>query len=352
MSTDSMRRPGRGMIRRAAGFLIAVACLYLAFRGVNHLELTTVLRNASPTLIVAAGMLLLLMGAIKCTKLGVLLRGVRVLRYRVLFAAEMISILVDIVFPFRLQELVKAYVVGRGAGIRPSFVFGAEMVEKCVEFLCLLGVLFTLSVCHPLPLWLTVWIRAGAAAAVAAAVFLSAVLIYPDLNERTLGWLGRLSIPGARRLRELLGSMLRGIREAAIRPMVLLRVLAITLVEWLCLAATLWVAARAAGVALSAPALLGVLAANMIAFAVPTSTSGSVGIYELAGTATLVLVFGLSHEYALAAVLALHFVMVVFGVVGGLVGLRMTHLTLAQVWREADTATRGDPGHEQTGGVS
>lgn len=330
-------------VHRTIGLLFGAICLYLAFRGVDHAELGRVLKTASIPVLAGAGCLSLLMSAIKCTKLGILLRAVHKLRYRVLFAAEMISIIVDISFPFRLQELVRAYMIGRGERIPASFVLGAEMVEKCMEFLCLLGVLFALSMCRPLPAWLTAWIGLAAAIAVLIGGFLAMIVARPELNEWATKRVGRIRIPGITRLCRLLDNMLKGIREAAVRPVSMLWVLLVTLIEWCVLAATLWVAARAVGVTLNAPQLLGVIAFNMIAFAVPTSTSGSVGIYELAGTATLVLIFGFAHEQALAVTLALHIVMVGFGALGGLVGLQMAHVTLGQVRREADS-TRHESG--------
>jgi len=322
--------------RRIIGLLFGAICLYLAFRGVDRAELGRVLKTASIPMLAGAGILSILMSAVKCTKLGILLRAVRTLHYKVLFAAEMISIIVDISFPLRLQELVRAYIIGRGERIPASFVLGAEMVEKCMEFLCLLGILFALSVCHPLPAWLTLWIRAGAAAAVLMGGFLALIVARPNLNDWAVNWIERIRIPGISRLCRVLDNVLRGIREAAVRPASMLWVLLVTLIEWGVLAAALWVAARAVGVALSAPQLLGVIAFNMVAFAVPASTSGSVGIYELAGTATLVLIFGFAREQALAVTLALHIVMVGFGALGGMVGLHMAHLSLSQVRREAE----------------
>ena len=50
----------------------------------------------------------------------------------------------------------------------------------------------------------------------------------------------------------------------------------------------------------------GVLVANFVAFAVPTSTGGSVGIYELAGKSALTLFFGWGAERALTIVVLFH----------------------------------------------
>lgn len=329
--------------RRSLGLLFGALCLYLAFRGVDRSALLRAIGSASIPLLLAAGACSILTSAVKCVKLGILLRAVRKLRYRVLFAAETISILVDIAFPLRLQELVRAYIIGRGERMAVVFVLGAEAIEKCVELPCLLGILFALSIVHPLPAGPILWIRLGAAGAVALGAFLAVIVTRPDRIDRAVGRIRPIRFPGAARLCRALDQLLDGIRAAAIRPAALLQVLLVTLVEWSLLAATLWTAARAVGVSLTAPQLLGVIAFNMIAFAVPASTAGSVGIYELAGTATLVLVFGFSREQALAVTLALHVVMVGFGALGGLAGLHIAHLTLGEVSRLLPRGNRVPP---------
>jgi uncharacterized membrane protein YbhN (UPF0104 family) len=150
-------------------------------------------------------------------------------------------------------------------------------------------------------------------------------------------------VPFMRRIHTVFSNILGGVREAAVRPGTLGKVLIITLIEWGFLAAAMLVGAAAIGLALPLPQLLGVLIANFIAFAVPTSSSGSVGIYELAGTATLVLLFDMPRETALGLVLVLHFVMTVSGVAGGLAGLHLAHVSLAEI----RDRTRAEPGGAQ-----
>ena len=75
--------------------------------------------------------------------------------------------------------------------------------------------------------------------------------------------------------------------------------------------------------------------------AVPASSAGSVGIYEFAGKTTLVVVFGMAAEPALALVIVFHVVMVGFGALFGVVGLLLARLSLGEI-RARGGAGRGD----------
>jgi len=319
------------LLKIVCTLLVTAASIWLAIRQVDLQQVWNILAAASPGLILLAGLLSLVMNAVKCNKLGVLLSHLCKLRWRSLFAAEMISVMVDIIFPFRLVELVRAYIVGRKEGIPASLVLGAEVVEKGVEILYLLVMMFLLSLIHPLPWWLVSTGWGGLGAAVLGISLLALLVVRPRSLERPVSWLGELSLLGAAGLSRVMKHLLEGMLAAAVRPSSLALVLLLTLVEWGLLAATLWVAALALTVRLTVGELLGVLVTNFVAFAVPISTTGSVGIYEFVGLTTLVQLFAMPPEQALGLVLVFHFVMTVFGLVGGVMGLVLARVSLSRI---------------------
>ena len=315
-----------------ASIAVALGCLYLAGRDVSPDKLLEVLSGASLPLVLLAGALSLAMNAVKCTKLKVLLSNTEHrVRYSTLFAGEMIAVLIDVAFPFRLTELVKAYVVGRREGIRPSLVLGVEVVEKGVEVLFLLAVLFGLWLARPVPSWVATCMHVGLVAVGLAGVVLALVIKKPAPLERLLEWLGGARFPGAGRISESLRLMLSGMRLAGMRPIALFWIACITAVEWAFLAATFWTTARAVGLSLPVDGVLGVLVATFLAFAVPTSSAGSVGIFELAGKTTLVLLLGMDPGRALGLVILYHGVMVGFGALGGVIGLLWARMSLSEI---------------------
>ena len=313
---------------------VAVMCLILAFWGVDLKRVVEIVAGASPLLVALACLSTLLMNMVKCLKLGLLLAPHRRVGYGTLLTAELVSVLVDVVFPLRLLEIVKAFIVGRREGIRPSLVLGAEVVEKTVEVLFLTSVALTIWILVPTPAWadLFIWISS-----VIIAVALGALLLFsirPEVLERPVRWVSTLSLPGAVRVADMLSGLTRGLSLAKGRPGTLGLVVLVTLVEWCFLAAALWLCARAINIPLGTEQLLGLLVANFIAFAVPTSTGGSVGIYELTGKWALVTIFGMDPTQALVLVLLFHGVMVGFGALNGAVALALSRFTFGGV-REA-----------------
>ena len=57
------------------------------------------------------------------------------------------------------------------------------------------------------------------------------------------------------------------------------------------LASALWLSAASIGVHLGGWEVVGLLTANFVAFAVPSSSSGSVGIYEFTGKTMMMMLF-------------------------------------------------------------
>ena len=328
-----MERPKAfsGILRLALSLAVAGLCLWIAAWDVDLTRLGQVITEANIWLVLLAGLLSLAMNAVKCVKLKVLLARAHRIRYSTLFSGEMISVLVDVAFPFRLQELVKAYVVGKREGIRPAFVLGVEVVEKLVEVLFLVTAICVLWLTRPIPSWVAMVLWVGVALVVVAAVMLGLALGRPRALQRLVDALSRMSLPGAGRVAEALERMIEGMQQADTRPVALAKVVLITAVEWCFLAAVFWTTAAAAGVHIPVSGILGVLVATFLAFAAPTSSAGSVGIFELAGKATLVLLLSMEPEQALGLVILYHAVMVGFGVLGGVIGLLWAGMSLGEI---------------------
>lgn len=324
--------------------VIAGACLWLALRDVDLRAFGEVLAGASPLLILAAGILSVAVSAIHCTKIRVLMSGVHRLRYRTVFSAELVAILVDTIFPLRLQELTKSYVIGKGEGLRPSKIMGVLVVEKAVEVPLLLALMFSLGLSHDLPSWAqsTIWV--GLAGTGLVVLMLLLAVTRPGVIRRPIRWLGEKRMPGARAAGGVLEQMLEGMRLGATRPSALVLIVLITVVEWSVLGASLWLAAAALGVHLGGWETLGLLVTNFVAFAMPAKTSGAVGIYELAGKTLMMMLFGMAAEQALALVMMAHAVMLVFGTLGGLAGLVMAQVSMAEMRDRLRQAAREDSG--------
>jgi uncharacterized protein (TIRG00374 family) len=337
METQNVKpRPGnRRHLQLVLSLLLAAACVWLAFRGVDIGQLLDILAGTSWWLAATAVIALIGMNVVKSAKLGILLRRCRFASLRNIFAAQMVGVLADTIIPFRVQELVKTYVTGKAEGIPVSRVLGAEIITKAIEVLVLCSALVLLAGLHELPGNSAFWIRLLWLGVLGGNVFLFLVSIRTEIGA---WFVRRFSAARSRMLRAVggqLGHLFSGLRSAAVRPAAVAAVAALTLLEWVSLAAAARITAEAAGISISFPALLGLLTANFIAFALPARSSGAVGVYEAAGTAMLTLVFGMAKAPALALVLLFHFVMLASSVLGGVWGLWLAGLR----WSEIRTGT-------------
>ncbi len=302
---------------------IGVAGMVLAFRGVDRARLLDVLARTSPAFLALAASASVLSIAIRCMKLGALLRPVEAISYRILLSAELVSVLVDTLLPVRTNYLVRAYMIGRRTRVPAAFVLGAEVVEKIAEVLLLTAGLIALGFVVRFPPWAAAPVRLFIAAAGAALVLLVMLVRWPGLGRRPAEWLLGMRAPWWQRIGHWIARLLDGITRTAVRPAALVALLLLTTAEWAALTACFRAAAQAIGVPLTGLQAVGLLAANHLAFAIPASTSGAVGVYEVTVSTALVLMFGMPREEALSLALVAHAILVSVALAGGLVGLRL-----------------------------
>ncbi len=331
MGTPGPPKPRGRALQYLLSLVIAAACLWLALRDVDLAAIGAVISSASPLLVLLSGILSVLVTAIHSNKIRVLMARTHRLKYRTVFAADLVGILVDIIFPLRLQELAKSYVIFRGEGVRPSKVIGVLVVEKAVEVPLLMAMMLSLGLYHELPAWAHATVQVGLAGTALVVVMLLFTVARPDAIRRPIRWLGEKRLPGAGAASGILEQVLEGMRLGAARPLSLVWVLLITVVEWSVMAASLWAAAGALGLHLGGWEILGLLVTNFVAFAMPAKSSGAVGIYELAGKTLMVQLFGMDAVQALAVVLLAHAIMLVFGALSGLAGLVMAQVSIAEM---------------------
>ena len=320
------KTPAGRWLRLALTIAITAACLWAALRGVSVARLQEVLERLSIPLFVAVGFGTVVVNTFKCVKLGVLLKPVARINFRTLFGAETVSILTDVLFPFRLLELVKGLVIGRSTRLPVALVMGAQVVEKAMEFVVLLSLSVAAAFLAPLPAWLEParWFGIAILIGLGLSILLFRRHLHGDQSTS-----GGRSVLGV--LRRLLAQLSDGMRAASVSPRALGTVLLLTIVEWSLFGVLVWLAGQALEIPLDLTAVISFLVANALAFAFPASSAGSVGIYELVGVETLALVTAVPRAEAFALALSIHVLLVVFGALSGVIGLHLVGLDLVQL---------------------
>jgi hypothetical protein len=321
------------------GLGISVAALYFAVRGVDWPVLVAELVAADYVWILpAAGVI-------------VLGQGARALRWQVLFGDEprpnrhdafailSIGYLVSAIFPLRLGDPARAWLVSSQTPASGTVAFGTVMVERAVD---LLTVVALLAVLVPAPAagLLTQQLGPGPwsepanlglmTLGLVAAVYLGFVVI-----ARLGGRAGRLTaaglervgvaVPRARRVGMGVAGfatgfgMLRRPRYAALTALWCVAI-------WLLGGLQCWLVMFAFNLELPFAAAVFVLCGTAI-FAILPSSPGYVGVFHAAVILTLAIIAGVPKEAALSYAIVLHGLTMVVLVALGLVGLRMIGLS-------------------------
>lgn len=294
---------GRKLENKPGGWVIgvgiSVAALILAFWGVQPGRFLQVLGDANYLYLVPATGLMLLGLVTRALSWRVLL-GDRV-PFRRTFSALNEGYLLNSVLPFRLGELARAYLVGRGWNITGAEALSSVVMERLIDVVVsLVGLLASLPFVVN-PRWARgVALGAGAGLGVAA-VGIWLVLRYQrpimDVIRRRLGgrWVS---------IADSLETFLAGIRKLAGQPGRLLLAGFWSSMAWLTMWLLIWLLIGMFGY--QATWVVPLFTAGVIAFgAALPSSPGALGVYEVSMVAGL-LVFGYPRESAIGVAIIAH----------------------------------------------
>lgn len=121
-----------------AGVLISIGFLYFAFRKVDVDELTAALAGAQYLYLIPAGLLAIFSLMIRALRWRYLLLPVKRARFRNLFTAASIGLMVNNLLPARLGEFVRAYLIGEKENISKSASLATIVVERIFDGLAVL----------------------------------------------------------------------------------------------------------------------------------------------------------------------------------------------------------------------
>jgi glycosyltransferase 2 family protein len=287
------------------GSLLASALFaYLAVRNVDWSGTADALRKSNYWWLAPALAALAISVAIRVERWRILFRRDQRPSFAALTKAMLVGQFFNIVLPARAGEAARAVALKSYAGT-PAAESGATIiVERLIDVLSLLALLF-ISV----P-WLptVTWLRAAAVAAliaVVAAIALVAVVMYlgKGATQRVVRALAGVPLVSERSAERALANILHGL-AAIRRPRQGAAALGWTAVSWLILGAGFWF--LMIGFHLHLPLLAGLLAvvAVGLTFVVPAAPGGA-GVFEAAGLAATS-AYGVPTSRALAYVLVLH----------------------------------------------
>jgi uncharacterized protein (TIRG00374 family) len=324
---------------------ISLLFLYLAFRQTDLRQLWTHLSHAAYGYLIPASLLTIFALWVRAFRWGLLMHPMKRIGAGTLFSATAIGFMCNNVLPMRLGELVRAYVIGRSAGIRASGAFATIVVERLFDLFTMIGIFGALLVVDPFP---NRPFKVGALLAFSLGLLALALLILFHLRPVPFEKLLSRILPGLIRQRVLgllrsFGSGLEIFRDAwrllAVALLTLLMWFLITIVIQICFASA---RLETGGVALPPTASLVVLVVVAIGVMVP-SGPGFVGTLQAAAVLGLAIVGYHDRDRALSFSILYHATQWFPVVLVGLIYLVRENLSLAQVQslsRETDLEDR------------
>jgi len=300
------------------GLFISAGFTYLAVRGVDFALVRQALEDSNYWWLAPA--------------LGALAVGVtvRVLRWQFLFSREtrpsfraaanasLVGIFVNSVLPARAGEAARIVVLNQQEGTSRVEAVGTVVLERALDILCLLLLLFAIAPWLPHVSWLVPAAILAIVVAVGLAIVAWVLARFGDRPLRAaLRPLVSFRLVGEGRAERAGANLALGF--AALRDWRLLAAgVALTMLSWLWLGLSMWFVLRAFDLGLSPVAGLLVAIAVNVGMILPSSPA-AVGVFEAAVLVALA-AYGVPKEEALSCALVAHVLnFVPFIIVGALV---------------------------------
>jgi len=311
------------------GILISIISLYLAFRGIEFSRIIAILGQVNYLFLFPAMVMLVVSVVARAIRWRLLFHPRRGLRLAKFIDAVNIGYLVSNVFPARLGDFLRAYLIGDMEGVSKAVALSTVAIERVLDVLTVILFLTLLFLFVPVPAEVT---QAGlilGSVATWAVIFL---VLLSSHREKGLGLLRHLAAPlpwlQGEGLWRSLASLLEGFSVLrAGGPM--LGVALWSLVTWCASAVIVYLFMLAFGFGLPLRAAFFVLVVQALGVTVPSSP-GYVGVYHYATVLALSL-FAVDQGLALSYALVMH--AFIFGslAVFGLVSMWRQSLSYAQL---------------------
>ncbi|MCH7494725.1 MAG: flippase-like domain-containing protein [Candidatus Marinimicrobia bacterium] len=167
--------------RLIAGLIISIVFLYFAFRDVNWQEFSRSLLSVNFVWLIPAAISVIASFVIRAIRWKMLIDPVQKVSYGKTFSATMIGYMGNNILPFRLGDLLRAYVFSKKTGLSKSSTLASLLLERILDLLTTLAALgFVLAYFPRFPSWAN---SVGYATLIIVIVLLAATLLLQYRKE-------------------------------------------------------------------------------------------------------------------------------------------------------------------------
>jgi glycosyltransferase 2 family protein len=319
--------------RMILGFLLAAVFLYLFLRNIDLYDLWSTIRKGNPYWLLLSGSLALFNYFFRALRWRLFFQPIKKTRISNLFKTTVIGFSVSTIFPAKIGELVRPYLLGKKENISKSAALATVVVERVFDTATILFLLMIFLVFLVQPDQLSAKAksslvelnRAGVilfGGIVALVVFLYYLKTKPVTVKKLITKIERI-LPAriSHSIDDILDSFIEGL-SILHDPKILVTIAYFSIVFWVIICAGFWAGVRAyvPGFAFTNTFLI----MTLLALGIAVPTPGGVGSYHLACKLGLALFFNVPERQASAVALVSH----------ALVFIPMTILGLILLWKE------------------
>ncbi|NWF55114.1 MAG: flippase-like domain-containing protein [Syntrophaceae bacterium] len=327
-------------LRRHLNFIVGLAisavAVYLSIEKVDFRVLWTSFQSANYLFLIPAGLLQFLVFFLKAAGWRYLLMPAKKeIRLASTFSVLVIGLMVNNLFPAKMGELARAYLIGEKERLPKTLCFSTIMVEHLLDILVLLIFLLLLMPMVSLPSWLR---TSGTLIGFVALGLVLVLFFVLRREEKILEWISRLLVRVPRRFRhkiqEILQNVFQGMRVVTGRY--ILYAFGCLLGMWTTVFVVAYLVLAAFGLFLpfSAPIMVIIFAA--FGKIIPSSPGGIGTLHYL--ILVVLMSFGVGKEVALGCAILMHGFGYLVEVATGLVFLFFSRLSLSGINRRAEEA--------------
>jgi uncharacterized protein (TIRG00374 family) len=319
------------------GFLLAAVFLYLFLRNIDLQHLWTTIRKGNPYWLLISGLLAFFNYFFRALRWRFFFLPIKKTRISNLFRTTIIGFAVSTIFPAKIGEVVRPYLLGKIENISKSAALATVVIERVFDTATILFLLmiYLVFLVEPGQLsgkaqsFLVELNRAGLvvfAGMIALVIFLYYLKTKPVAVRKVITKVERI-LPAriSHSIDDILDSFIQGL-SILHDPKILFTIAYFSIAFWLIICAGFWAGVRAyvPGFAFTSTFLI----MTLLALGIAVPTPGGVGSYHLACKLGLTVFFNVPEEQASAIALVSH----------ALVFIPITILGLIFLWREGLSA--------------
>ena len=308
------------------GMVVSAAFLYLALKGLNLDDAWTVAREANYWWIVPGVVVYFFAVWARTWRWHYLLRPIKRVPLGELFPVVVIGYMGNNIYPARIGELLRAYVLRKREGVSVSSSLATILVERVFDGVVMLIFVFFSLPFTPMPDWLRTIVIVGSLLFFTALVIFLVMAARPEMSRAVYGWIIDRFVPVRFRspLMGFLDRFMEGLHSLR-SPLDVAMIFLTSLVIWLAETVKYWFVMHSFNFEVPFFVLMLMNGVVNLATTIPSSP-GYVGTFDAPGIKVLE-GFGVNRAVATSYTLVLH----------AALWLPITLLGLFFMWKESVT---------------